>query len=161
MSRAGRPLTRSMLSTRRSADCSTRRQIRMSRRRERSMSKRPNLAEITAVAGSTRRQGAAPAAAQPVQEEEGRGAAPAKAKPRAGMRQVAAHFPEEVSWQLRELSVEQRTSVQEILGGSERSVPEIRQAGARALAAQGPFMMPGDLSQMDLFHLQAGDPPIR
>jgi hypothetical protein len=80
------------------------------------MSKRPNLAEITAVAGSTRRQGAAPAAAQPVQEEEGRGAAPAKAKPRAGMRQVAAHFPEEVSWQLRELSVEQRTSVQEILG---------------------------------------------
>jgi hypothetical protein len=80
------------------------------------MSKRPNLAEITAVAGSTRRQPAAPVAPQPAQLEEGRGAVPAKAKPRAGMRQVAGHFPEEVSWQLRELSVEQRTSVQEILG---------------------------------------------
>ena len=82
------------------------------------MSKRPNLAEITAAAGSTRRQAVipAPAAAPPAREEEGRGVSSAKAKPRAGMRQVAGHFPEEVSWQLRELAVEQRTSVQELMG---------------------------------------------
>jgi hypothetical protein len=80
------------------------------------MSKRPNLAEITAAAGSTRRQVAAtvPAATLPIREEEGRGASSAKPRVRAGMRQVAGHFPEDVSWQLRELSVEQRTSVQEL-----------------------------------------------
>jgi hypothetical protein len=78
------------------------------------MSKRPNLAEITAAAGSTRRQAVVPAPAAPPPEEEGRGAS--KAKPRAGMRQVAGHFPEEVSWQLRELAVEQRSSLQELLG---------------------------------------------
>jgi hypothetical protein len=29
---------------------------------------------------------------------------------------VAAHFPEEVAWQLRELAVEQRGTVQDLLG---------------------------------------------
>ena len=82
------------------------------------MSKRPNLADITAAAGSTRRQplAAAPAAPLPTQEEEGRDILSAKPKARSGAKQVAGHFPEEVSWQLRQLALEQRSSVQELLG---------------------------------------------
>ena len=37
--------------------------------------------------------------------EEGRGPAAARAASRTGTKQVAAHFPEEVAWQLRELAV--------------------------------------------------------
>jgi hypothetical protein len=82
------------------------------------MSKRPNLAEITAAAGSTKRPvvPSPPAILQPATEGEGAGGSSAKPKTRAGMRQVAGHFPEEVSWKLRELAVEQRTSVQNLLG---------------------------------------------
>ena len=81
------------------------------------MTKRPNLADITAAAGSTRRQpmAAAPAAALPAQEGEGRKAASVR-KARSGTKMVAGHFPEEVSWQLRQLALEQRSSVQELLG---------------------------------------------
>ena len=74
--------------------------------------KKPNLAEVARVAGSSRR---APAPAPPVQPETPT-AAPSKAKSRAGTRQVAAHFPAEVAWQLRELAVAQRTTVQHLLG---------------------------------------------
>jgi hypothetical protein len=31
-------------------------------------------------------------------------------------RQIAAHFPEEVAWQLRELAVERRKTVQALMG---------------------------------------------
>jgi hypothetical protein len=41
---------------------------------------------------------------------------PGKAKSRAGTRQIAGHFPAEVAWQLRELAVAQRTTVQHLLG---------------------------------------------
>jgi hypothetical protein len=84
------------------------------------MPKRPNLAEITAAAGSTRRL---PPASDPPQEQpvlvgnEGqRRMAVPKPKTRRGTKQVAAHFPEDAAWQLRELSVEQRTTVQDLLG---------------------------------------------
>ena len=82
------------------------------------MSKRPNLADVTAAAGSTRRQPlvAAPAAILPDTEGEGRDIQSSKPKARSGTKQVAGHFPEEVSWQLRQLGLEQRTSVQELLG---------------------------------------------
>jgi hypothetical protein len=81
------------------------------------MSKRPNLAEITAAAGSTRRQplAAAPALSMPAQEGQG-GETPSAKKARVGTKQVSGHFPEEVSWQLRQLGLEQRTSAQELLG---------------------------------------------
>jgi len=46
--------------------------------------------------------------------EEDREASP-RARTRTGTRQVAAHFPEEVAWQLRELAVDQRSSVQNLL----------------------------------------------
>ena len=81
------------------------------------MSKRPNLAEVTAAAGSTRRQplAAAPATSLPAQKGEGGEISSAK-KARIGTKQVSGHFPEEVSWQLRQLGLEQRTSLQELLG---------------------------------------------
>jgi hypothetical protein len=82
------------------------------------MSKRPNLADIAAAAGSTRRQPPAPAVVQPVQTQAGEGREVAGSKPpsRSGTKQVAGHFPAEVAWQLRELAVEQRATVQELLG---------------------------------------------
>jgi hypothetical protein len=82
------------------------------------VSKRPNLADITAAAGSTRRQPmpTAPPVTVPALEGEGRGAAPARPKARSGTKMVAGHFPEDVSWQLRQLGLEQRSSVQELLG---------------------------------------------
>ena len=82
------------------------------------MSKRPSLADVAAAAGSTRRQPLPPQApvVHEVSPSEGRGAVAPKAKSRSGTKQVAAHFPEEVAWQLRELAVDQRVTVQELLG---------------------------------------------
>ncbi len=82
------------------------------------MTKRPNLADITAAAGSTRRmsQHASAPPPGPVEHEgQGRGGAP-RPKTRRGTKQVAAHFPEDAAWQLRELAVEQRATVQDLLG---------------------------------------------
>jgi hypothetical protein len=81
------------------------------------MATRPNLADITAAAGSTRRAPQPAAAPPPVLvEQEGQGIAVAKPKTRRGTKQVAAHFPEDAAWQLRELAVEQRATVQDLLG---------------------------------------------
>lgn len=77
------------------------------------MSKRPNLAAIAAAAGSTRRAPEAamePAAARPP-EAAGR----AGSRTRIGTKQVAAHFPEDVAWQLRALAVDRKTTVQNLL----------------------------------------------
>lgn len=74
------------------------------------MSKKPNLAAIVEAAGSTRRQpvpAPAPAAAPPAPQAKPRG--------RQATRQIAAHFPEEVAWQLRELAVERRTTIQALM----------------------------------------------
>ena len=83
------------------------------------MSKRPNLADIAAAAGSIRRPPPpAPAVVRPDQTQAGEGREVAGSKPpsRSGTKQVAGHFPAEVAWQLRELAVEQRATVQELLG---------------------------------------------
>ena len=73
------------------------------------MKKRPNLAEVAA-AGSTRSKTTPPEPAQKSTE-------PPRARTRsARTKQIAGHFPEEVSWQLRELAVERRATVQALLG---------------------------------------------
>lgn len=77
------------------------------------MTKKPNLAAIVDAAGSTRRSAAPEPAETPSSPPAG---VLAKAKTRQATKQVAGHFPEEVSWQLRELAVERRTSVQSLLG---------------------------------------------
>jgi hypothetical protein len=69
------------------------------------MSKKPNLAAIVEAAGSTRRQ-PVPAPVPATQ---------AKPRVRQATRQIAAHFPEEVAWQLRELAVERRTTIQALM----------------------------------------------
>jgi hypothetical protein len=78
---------------------------------------RPNLADVAAAAGSTRKAVVMePPAAAPA--EEGRGPITrqrARGRP-AGIKQVAAHFPAEVAWQLRQLAVERRSTVQALLG---------------------------------------------
>jgi hypothetical protein len=76
------------------------------------MSKRPNLSAVVEAAGSTRRTVAPEPAEAPVAGQ----AAPSKPKTRQATKQIAAHFPEEVAWQLRELAVERRTTVQALLG---------------------------------------------
>jgi hypothetical protein len=77
------------------------------------MSKKPNLAAVVEAAGSIRRQPALPpASAVPVVSP----ATPtAKPRVRQSTRQVAAHFPEEVAWQLRELAAERRTTIQSLI----------------------------------------------
>ena len=93
-----------------------------------SMSKRPNLAAIAAAAGSTRRAPdlAVVPAAPPAAETASR----STPRTRVGTKQIAAHFPEDVAWQLRALAVDRKTTVQKSHGGSvERPVRQIRQAG--------------------------------
>ncbi len=76
------------------------------------MSKRPNLAAVAAAAGSTRRSdtGSEPALVEREVREQ-----PAAPKTRVGTKQIAAHFPEDVAWQLRALAVERKTTVQNIM----------------------------------------------
>ena len=77
------------------------------------MSKRPNLAAVAAAAGSTRRAPDAPMApsAPPVADATSR----AMPRTRIGTKQVAAHFPEDVAWQLRGLAVDRKTTVQNLM----------------------------------------------
>ena len=80
------------------------------------MAKRPNLAEIAAAAGSAR--SAPPVATVP--ETAANTTKPAARRGQVkvrgpGIRQVAGNFPEEVSWQLRQLALERRTTVQGLL----------------------------------------------
>ena len=82
------------------------------------MGRKPNLAEIASAGGSTRRQALVPRLA-PVEQPDPNPPAlitRSRAPSRSGTKQVAAHFPEEVAWQLRELAVEQRGTVQDLLG---------------------------------------------
>jgi hypothetical protein len=76
------------------------------------MNKRPNLAAVAAAAGSTRRldAGSAPASIGPEVREQAQ-----LPKTRVGTKQVAAHFPEDVAWQLRALAVERKTTVQSLM----------------------------------------------
>ena len=75
------------------------------------MNKRPNLAAVAAAAGSTRRRDPEPASAlSPPEARE-----QAVSKTRVGTKQIAAHFPEDVAWQLRALAVERKTTVQNLM----------------------------------------------
>lgn len=77
------------------------------------MSKRPNLAAVAAAAGSTRHvPGVATAAAAVAPPEATGRIAP---RTRVGTKQVAAHFPEDVAWQLRALAVDRKTTVQNLM----------------------------------------------
>jgi hypothetical protein len=81
------------------------------------MSKRPNLAEVAAAAGSTRKAPQPETRPAPGPEPEQAAPAHRRASTRAsGTKQVAAHFPAEVAWQLRELAVERRSTVQALIG---------------------------------------------
>jgi hypothetical protein len=71
--------------------------------------KKPDLGEVIRAAGSTRR------VAAPSPEPVAILPDIAKPKSRSGTRQVAGHFPAEVAWQLRELAVARRTTVQCLL----------------------------------------------
>jgi len=78
---------------------------------------RPNLAEIAAAAGSTRRMvEPEPLAATDERAKPGRVGGRRPSTRPTGTKQIAGHFPEEVSWQLRELAAERRTTVQALLG---------------------------------------------
>jgi hypothetical protein len=80
------------------------------------MSKKPNLASVVEAAGSTRRSYASEPAAEAAPVQEAVPPVPARVKTRLATRQIAAHFPEEVAWQLRELAVERRSTVQSLMG---------------------------------------------
>lgn len=75
------------------------------------MNKRPNLAAVAAAAGSTRRRDPEQALLPPAPEAR-EAAAP---RTRVGTKQIAAHFPEDVAWQLRALAVERKTTVQNLM----------------------------------------------
>ena len=77
------------------------------------MSKRPNLAAIAAAAGSTRRTPEMTVLPPgPPKEEVASRAMP---RTRVGTKQIAAHFPEDVAWQLRALAVDRKTTVQNLM----------------------------------------------
>jgi hypothetical protein len=75
------------------------------------VNKRPNLAAVAAAAGSTRRRDPEPAPPPPTPETR----EPATPRTRVGTKQIAAHFPEDVAWQLRALAVERKTTVQNLM----------------------------------------------
>ena len=76
------------------------------------MSKRPNLAAVAAAAGSTRRPDPEAGLVPAEREVRERTVRP---KTRVGTKQIAAHFPEDVAWQLRALAVERKTTVQNLM----------------------------------------------
>ncbi len=81
------------------------------------MTKRPNLAEVAAAAGSARKP--PPPESHPKAPDELQNGRPVRRRPKTrspGTKQIAGHFPSEVAWQLRELAVERRTTVQALLG---------------------------------------------
>jgi hypothetical protein len=73
--------------------------------------KRPDLSAVIAASGSTRRQEhlVPSATSMPVPPER------STARTRIGTKQIAAHFPADVAWQLRALAVERRSTVQDLL----------------------------------------------
>ena len=77
------------------------------------MSKRPNLVAVAAAAGSTRRSPdeVPPNVIAASSEVIGR----TTSRTRVGTKQIAAHFPEDVAWQLRGLAVNRKTTVQNLM----------------------------------------------
>ena len=79
------------------------------------MSRRPNLAEIAAAAGSTRRTPEATLVPSAPLNLNGEVTSRVTPRTRVGTKQVAAHFPEDVAWQLRGLAVDRKTTVQNLM----------------------------------------------
>ena len=77
------------------------------------MSRRPNLAAIAAAAGSTRRT--LDATLIPPAPLNGEAVSRVTSRTRVGTKQIAAHFPEDVAWQLRGLAVDRKTTVQNLM----------------------------------------------
>lgn len=77
------------------------------------MSKRPNLADVAAAAGSTRRASEVQVVSSPPPDAEAVGRTASRT--RVGTKQIAAHFPEDVAWQLRALAVDRKTTVQNLM----------------------------------------------
>jgi len=77
---------------------------------------KPNLAEVVAAAGSTRKAASAESPAAPVPAEKQERPQRRNAVRGGGTKQIGGHFPAEVSWQLRQLAVEERSTVQALLG---------------------------------------------
>jgi len=76
------------------------------------VNKRPNLADVAAAAGSTRRSDIGSELSLIDREVR---AQPIPPKTRVGTKQIAAHFPEDVAWQLRALAVERKMTVQNLM----------------------------------------------
>ncbi len=72
--------------------------------------RKPDLGDVIRAAGSTRRPAAMPTEPGPPASDT------AKPRSRSGTRQIAGHFPAEIAWQLRELAVARRITVQALLG---------------------------------------------
>ncbi|NOG74165.1 hypothetical protein HJG45_27790 [Roseicella sp. DB1501] len=66
------------------------------------------MAAVAAAAGSTRRREPEPTPAPAREPAVG-------PRTRVGTKQIAAHFPEDVAWQLRALAVERKTTVQNLM----------------------------------------------
>ena len=77
------------------------------------MSRRPNLAAIAAAAGSTRRT--PEVMLVPSAPLNGEATSRVTPRTRVGTKQIAAHFPEDVAWQLRGLAVDRKTTVQNLM----------------------------------------------
>ena len=78
------------------------------------MSRRPNLADVAAAAGSTRRASDVSLGPSAPPDTEAGGSKIAS-RTRIGTKQIAAHFPEDVAWQLRALAVDRKTTVQNLM----------------------------------------------
>src|SRR5947209_15065766 len=76
------------------------------------MSKRPNLAAVAAAAGSRRAPEVPPPPPASIDTQAASKIAP---RTRIGTKQIAAHFPEDVAWQLRALAVDRKTTVQNLM----------------------------------------------
>jgi hypothetical protein len=108
--------------------------------------KRPNLADLAAVAGSTRRQSPLPRPTEVSAPERGR----QQVRTRVGTKQVAAHFPTEVAWQLRALAVERRTTVQDLMAEALNDLfakygkPELAPIGNNSRSGDAPICRQDD-----------------
>lgn len=71
---------------------------------------KPSMADVISAAGSTRR-----IPAQPDIAPTPAAAPPSRPRTRLGTKMIAGHFSADVSWQLRALAVERRTTVQDLL----------------------------------------------
>ena len=119
----------------RKSDSSMRQSVELSTCRGTDGMKRPNLADVAAAAGSTRRQTPLP------QPNETPSPTTRPVRTRLGTNKVAAHFPADVPWQLRALAVERRLTAQDLMAEALNDLFEVRQTGARADRRRSPKLI--------------------